>query len=499
LIAALATLSKEELIAEVITLRATLADLNFKNTLFKEELAELKRLIYGSKSERFAPAASPEQLTLGLAAEEKPAEVKTEKVEYTRVKPKAIKNHKGRLPLPAHLPRVEHIIEPEESTEGMRFVGEEITETLDYIPGKLQVKKYIRKKYARPHGEGIVIGRLPSRLIEKGIAEASLLAYLLTSKYADHLPLHRQIEMLKRLGVTLPASTVSDWISYSLKAIMPLYECLVTKVQESNYLQADETPIKVLDKDKKGTTHRGYYWVYHAVKESLIFFDYREGRSREGPSKILKNYKGYLQTDGYGAYDDFGQKEDITLVHCMAHARRYFEKALGNHKEAAEHALQEIQKLYQIERKCREGGIKGEERKRIREGEALSVLKDLHSWMMEQYEKVNPSSSIGEALSYSLKRWEGLTYYIKDGDLEIDNNLIENAIRPVAIGRKNYLFAGSHEAAQRAAMMYSLFACCKKNDVNPHEWLIDVLNRISDHPINKIEELLPNNWKESKM
>lgn len=485
-------LSREELIKENILLRTQLIS-------FKEELAELKRLIYGSKSERFTPSSSPEQLTLGLAAEEKPAEVKIEKVEYSRVKTPVNKDHKGRLPLPAHLPRVEHIIEPEESIEGMSFVGEEITETLDYIPGKLQVKKYIRKKYAKPHGEGIVIGSLPSRLIEKGIAETSLLAFLLTSKYADHLPLHRQIEMLKRLGATLPASTVSDWISYSLKAITPLYECLVARVQASTYLQADETPIKVLDKDKKGTTHRGYYWVYHAVKESLVFFDYREGRSREGPSEILKNYKGYLQTDGYGVYDDFGQKEGITLIHCMAHARRYFEKALGNHKEAAEHALKQIQELYKVERRCREAGITGEERKQIREEEATTVLEGLHNWMVEQYERVNPSSALGEAISYSLKRWKGLTHYISNGDLEIDNNLIENAIRPVAIGRKNYLFAGSHEAAQRAAIMYSLFACCKKNNVNPQEWLIDVLNRISDHSINRIEELLPNKWKKSKV
>jgi transposase len=481
---ALEQLSKEELVVHAITLQ--------------EELSQLKRLVFGSKSERFVPAASPEQLSIGLSIEEQPVEVKTEKIEYTRTKAVKQSNHKGRLPLPAHLPRVEHIIEPKESTEGMRKIGEEITETLDYIPGKLQVKKYIRPKYARPQGEGIVIGTLPSRLIEKGIAEASLLAFLLTSKYVDHLPLHRQIEMLKRLGVTLPASTVSDWVSSSLKALTPLYEILVEKVQSCPYLQADETPIEVLDKDKKGTTHRGYYWVYHAVKESLIFFDYREGRSREGPIQILKKYQGYLQTDGYGAYDEFGLREGITLVHCMAHARRYFEKALANHKEASEHALKEIQKLYAIERTCREGGITGEERKQIRQEQTLPILKTLQAWMVEQYTKVNPTSSLAQALSYTLKRWKGLTKFTANGDLEIDNNLIENAIRPVAVGRKNYLFAGSHEAAQRAAMMYSLFACCKKNDVNPNEWLVDVINRISDHPINRIDELLPNNWKLSK-
>lgn len=489
---AFAELSKEELVSKLI-------DSSFQIEALKEELSQLKRLIFGSKSERFVPAVSPEQLSIGLAIEEQPVEVKTEKVEYTRTKVAKQNNNKGRLPLPAHLPRVEHVIEPEESTEGMKKIGEEVTETLEYIPGKLLVKKYIRAKYAKPDGEGIVIGSLPSRLIEKGIAEASLLAFLLTSKYADHLPLHRQIEMLKRLGIKLPASTVSDWVSSSLKAIRPLYECLVEKVKSCSYLQADETTIQVLDKDKKGASHRGYYWVYHAVKESLIFFDYRDGRSREGPTEILQNHKGYLQTDGYGGYETFSHREGITLLHCMAHARRYFEKALTNYKEAAEHALIEIQKLYAIERKCREGGIIGEERKQIRQEEAAPILESLHVWMVEQYSKVNPKSSLAEALSYSIKRWKGLSHYVENGDLEIDNNLIENAIRPVAIGRKNYLFAGSHEAAQRAAMMYSLFACCKKNEVNPHEWLVDVLNRISDHPINRIEELLPINWKLSKM
>jgi transposase len=484
-------LSKEELISQLI-------DSNFRVEKLEAELAQLKRLIFGNKSERFIPTDS-NQLTLGITAEEKQPEVKVEKVEYTRTKAEKQNNHKGRMPLPAHLPRVEHVIEPEGNTEGMKKIGEEVTETLEYIPGKLQVNKYVRPKYAKPQGEGVVIGQLPSRLIEKGIAEASLLAFLLTSKYADHLPLHRQIEILKRLGVALPASTVSDWVSYSLKSLTPLYEALVEKVKLSGYLQADETPIKVLDKDKKGTTHRGYYWVYHAVKESLIFFDYREGRSREGPSEILKYYKGYLQTDGYAGYDDFGLRDNITLFHCMAHARRYFDKATGNHKEAAEYALAEMQKLYEVERKCREQGIRGEERKQIRQQESVPVLKNLERWMEEQHKNINPSSSLGEALSYCLKRWKGLCCYAEDGDLEIDNNFVENAIRPVAVGRKNYLFAGSHEAAQRAAMMYSLFACCKKNEVNPQEWLIDVLNRISDHSINRIEELLPNNWKKSKV
>ena len=475
--------------------KLTKEDLIFKVVTLEEELAQLKRMVFGSKSERFVPSVPDEQLSLGLTVEEQPVEVKTEKIEYTRTKADRQSKHQGRMPLPAHLPRVEHIIEPDVATEGMKKIGEEITETLDYVPGKLRVNKYVRPKYARPQGEGVVIGELPSRLIEKGIAEASVIAYLLTSKYVDHLPLYRQIQMFKRLGMQLPPSTVSDWVSQGLNALKPLYEALLSKVKASSYIQADETPIKVLDKDKKGDTHRGYYWVYHAVEEGLVLFDYREGRSREGPTEILNNFNGYLQSDGYGAYDAFGKRRDITLFHCMAHARREFDRAKDNDKERAEYALTEIQRLYAIERKCREAGLSYEDIAKERQEKSVPILKSLEDWMKVEYAQVTPKSSIGKAIYYSLSRWQALSLYAENGKLEIDNNLVENAIRPVAVGRKNYLFAGSHEAAKRAAMIYSLFACCKKHEVNPDEWLKDILNRINDHPINRIEELLPNNWK----
>jgi transposase len=288
-------------------------------------------------------------------------------------------------------------------------------------------------------------------------------------------------------------------VKSSLESILPLGEALREIVLSSNYIQADETPIKVLDKDKKGTTHQGYYWVYHSPQHSLVFFDYRKGRSREGPQEILKNFKGYLQADGWGAYEAFDGRDSIHLIHCMAHARREFEKALGNDKSRAEYALLELQKIYAIERECDEMGVDYQERKKIRQERALPMLDSLKVWMLEEYTKVTPASAIGQAIHYSLSRWEKLCRYTEDGILEIDNNLVENAIRPVTIGRKNYLFAGSHEAAQRAAIMYSLFASCKKNKVNPEEWLKDILNRISDHPIRKIHELLPHNWIKSRV
>ena len=481
-------LSREELISD-------LEKKSFEIESLKAELAELKRLVFGSKSERFVPAVPDEQLSLGLAIEEKQKELITQTIEVTRTVEKKSQNHPGRMPLPAHLPRVEHVIEPLEDTSEMKKIGEEITESLEYTPGKFFVNKYIRPKYAKPSAEGVVIGELPSRIIEKGIAGASLLAYMLISKYTDHLPLHRQIEIFKREGIKLASSTVSDWVNQAITPLLPLSELMLKKVQCSKYLQADETPIKVLDKDKKGDSHRGYYWVYHAVEEGLVYFDYREGRSREGPEEILENFKGYLQTDGYGAYDAFGKKPGIHLIHCMAHARRKFEHALDNHRTVAEYALTEFQKLYAVERECREAQLSFEERKQERQQKSVPLLKSLGGWMKEEYVKVNPKSTLGEALFYSISRWDKLSAYTDDGMLEIDNNLVENAIRPVAVGRKNYLFAGSHDAARRSAMMYTFMASCKKNDVNPYEWLKDVLNRISEHPINKIEDLLPGNWK----
>lgn len=470
-------------------------DLIFKITSLEEELAELKRLVFGNKSERFVSAVPDEQLSLGLAIEAKQKELITHTIELTRTVGKKNQNHPGRMPLPAHLPRVEHVIEPKEDTSEMKKIGEEITESLEYTPGKFFVNKYIRPKYAKPASDGVIIGQLPSRIIEKGIAGASLIAYVLISKFVDHLPLHRQNEIFKREKINIAASTMSDWVAQGINPLLPLSELMLQKVRSSSYLQVDETPIKVLDKAKKGDSHRGYYWVYHSVKESLVYFDYREGRSREGPQEILQGFEGYLQTDGYGAYDAFGKKKEISLIHCMAHARRKFEHARDNHKVLAEHVLIEMQKLYAVEGICREGQLSPKDRKKERQEKSVPVLEALGNWMQEEYVKVNPKSTLGEALFYSISRWNKLSAYAQDGILEIDNNLVENAIRPVAIGRKNYLFAGSHEAAKRSAMMYSFMASCKKNDVNPYEWLTDVLKRISDHPINKIEELLPGNWK----
>lgn len=463
----------------------------------KAQLDQLKKMVYGSRHERFIPTgANPSQLSMDIDAESVAAcsVVEAKKISYVKtniqVEQKPLQ-HPGRMKLPEHLRR-EHIsIDPAENIEGLKKIGEEITEVLEYLPGELYVKQYSRNKYAKQNNEGVLIGKLPSRPLEKAMAGEGLLAQIVIDKYVDHLPLYRQMQRFERSGVKIPYSTITDWVSGTCTLIEPLFEALKKKVLQSNYLHVDETPIKVLDKDKKGATHRGYYWVYQNSIDKTVFFDYQEGRGREGPMEILEKFQGHLQADGYGVYDIFEKRQGITLIHCMAHARRMFNDALSNDEMRAAHAMEEIQKLYTIERICKEQNLNFAEIKEVREQKSVPILSELGKWMKEQYMQVTPRSLIGKALAYSIERWEKLSRYTDNGMLNIDNNPVENSIRPVALGRKNYLFAGSHEAARRSGMLYSLLSTCKMNGVEPYRWLKDVLQKIAEHPINKIDDLLP--------
>jgi len=460
----------------------------------RHELDQLRRLVFGSRHERFIATTPPEQLALDLTAETVQAvPVPVQAIEYTRQrrKEKTEKVQTGRMRLPADLPREQVILEPEGDVSGLKKIGEEITEELERIPGRLFVRQYVRPKYAKAGGEGVLIADLPVRPIDKGIPGPGLLAQIIIDKYTDHLPVHRQIQRFGREGIKLSSSTLTDWIGGTCTLLEPLYDTLKANVLSSHYLQADETPIKVLDKDKKGTTHRGYHWVYHAPVERLVLFDYREGRGREGPQEILKDFTGHLQTDGYAVYQDFDKKSTIKPFNCMAHARRKFDEAKDNDLVRASYALTEIQKVYAIERQAKNETLSTKQRQALRQEQSLPILQALKDWMLENYKMVLPKSAIGQALHYSLERFDKLMLYTTDGKLEVDNNLIENAIRPVAIGRKNYLFAGSHNGARRAAMLYSFIGTCKINDVNPFEWLKNTLETIPQHPVNKLYELIP--------
>lgn len=478
----------------VITKAEYLEFLDFKAqvSVLKYELAELKRMIFGVKSERFI-APVPNQPTLFELPEAEVIEKPKEEITYTRNKSK-VKNHPLRLELPAHLPRKREVIEPEELPEGAKKIGETITEVLDYTPSNIFVRQIIRPKYVVSQDDEktqIVTAALPSLPIPKGNAGAGLLAHILISKFVDHLPFYRQAQIFKRQQLTISESTIGGWFNASCRLLEPLYETLKNKMLSTDYLMADETPIPVQTRDKPGATHKGYHWVYYDPGNKLVLFDYQKTRGREGPDELLKNFVGFLQTDAYTAYNNLRNRANIIQMACMAHARRKFEHALNNDPALATEALLMFGKLYEIERDAREQNLSHDDIKALRQEKSLPVLLQMEAWLKEKMNLVLPKSAIGQAIAYTLALWPRLTRYIEQGRFNIDNNLTENSIRPVALGRKNYMFAGSHAAAQHAAIVYSLLATCKINNVEPFEWLSKTLSQISDHPVNQLHKLLP--------
>ena len=460
------------------------------------QLQQLYKLISGFKSENFITEPAIDQLSLfGQDAIVESEDIPLEVITYTRDK----KKHQGRNALPEHLPVREVIIEPEQDTTGLKKIGEEVTETLEYTPASLIKRRTIRPKYAKPEGEGILIADLPSRPIDKAIVEACLLAYILVSKYIDHLPFYRQIQMFKRdFGWEPAQSTMSDWMASCCRLLEPLYNTLKQKILASDYIQADESPIKVLDSDKKGKAHQGYQWVYHDPVQKLVLFNYRKGRGQNGPKELLADYNGYLQCDGYTVYDKIGADPKITLAGCLVHARRKFHDALDSDKKRAQIALELFRKMYLEERAIKEAAPNDfEQRKLVRDTKIKPLLAQIKTWIEQEQFNVLPKSPIGKAMTYYINQYPKLEAIFEDGRIELDNNLIENAIRPMAIGRKNYLFCGSHDAAQNAAMLYSFFGSCKMQNINPREWLKDTLEQIPDHSIQKLEELLPGYQKKT--
>ena len=482
---------------KVLISKKELDELRLQLEEYKRQLEALKRMIFGKKSERFVPTVDSQQLSLfEELVEQTEQEIEKYTVTYQREKKKAPKSKPVRSAIPSHFPRVEEVIEPENIPEGAVKIGEEVTELLEIKPLTIYVRRIVRPKYALPEEAGVVIAELPSLPIPKGNADTSLLTFILISKFLDHLPLYRILQIFKRQELVVSKSTIGGWVKQASELLRPLYDTFKEKfLENAPYIQADESPIKVQDREKKKTTHRGYMWVYRNPLKNIVLFDYHKGRGKAVPETFLKEFTGTLQTDGYQAYRNLETQGNITLLGCMAHARRYFEKALDNDPKRAEHILLLMQKLYKMERKARKRQTTPETIKRYRMLYALPILNDMEKYMNEEVYKLLPKSSIGIAMDYTLNIWQNLKQYIYDGRYEIDNNNIENAIRPLAIGRKNYLFAGSHDAAQNHAMFYTFFANCKTHNVKPYEWLIDVLDRIAEHKANKLEELLPQNWK----
>jgi transposase len=489
-------------------------------TRLKHQLEIHQKALFGQKSERFIPEVPNGQLSIfeqtKQQLEEEQHKVEpTVKQTVTYEREVGSPKKKGRQPLPAHLPRVDIVLEPEGDFTGWILVRNEITEELDYSPANFRVNRYIRPVYAHPDAktnpeikQPLVMGDLPSRPIDKGIPSAQLLAYILISKFVDHLPYYRQMQMFKRIEVDISTSTIDGWVARVLVLLEVLYNKFCEHhFKEQFYLQVDETTIKVLKmskqfsktgKPKKGKSHTGYFWVYNAPLSNNVVFKYDPGRGGKYPAEHLKDFRGELQTDGYCVYEALDKLPYYTFYGCMSHIRRKFVDAQSNDAHRANTALTFIQQLYALEDFAREKQYTSQQRLELRKEKAQPVMEQFKEWLTAQRDAAQllPSSPIGQAISYALGRWKYMERYLENGHVEIDNNGVENAIRPVAIGRKNYLFAGSPAGAKWAAIVYTLVASAARHGLNPQTYMADILRRLPDMSISQLHTLFPANWAE---
>ncbi len=467
----------------------------------QSQLEWFKRHVFGRRSEKL----DANQLTLFEGMTQTAPEGEGAAVEGQRkpvgVTDKSRQHRNGRVPLPAHLPRerIEYHPPKEELIcsccgQAKQIMGEEITEELDYVPASFVVRQHVRIKYVCRHcQEGVVIADLPPRPIEKGRPGTGLLAHVLTSKFADHLPLHRQQGIFKRHDVDIHRSTMCDWVRDCAHLLLPIVRYLKQLILLSRIINTDDTPVPVLD-DSRTQTRKGYLWTYIGDRYTVVF-DYTPTHSRDGPVAFLGEYAGYVQADAYKGYDAFFETGKATEVGCWAHTRRKFYDARTTDPRCAHEMLALIGKLYAVERQAKENELDGSAIKELRQQHSKPVLDEISTRLNDWSIELLPKSRIGQAVSYARAQWEALNRYLDAGDLDIDNNLSERVLRTVAIGRKNWLFAGSDEGAKRAAVIYSLIATCKLCRIDPFAYLRDVLDRVSTHPASRIADLTPLGWK----
>ena len=482
-----------------IEYQTTVDKLKEKILGFQDQIHQLRRLIYGRKSERFIPTL-PGQLNLFIDQNESVeqdavlASDSEQIVVPAHVRKKS--KHRGRQLLEScrHLPVEEEVLEVEHSESDIK-IGELITEKLAYQPGRLLIRRIIRPKYKSQQTGIISVAPALEEPFPKCEADISLLVYLTVSKFVDHLPEYRLRSILKREGVVIPAATMNGWTHRVAELIGIMARYIEKQILNTGYIQMDESRIRVLA-GKKQKTHLGFMWVIHSPENGHVRFKYFKSRDREGPEKMLKNYSGILQTDGYSVYEEINRLYDlIYLIYCLAHARRKFEEALATDKKKASQMLVMIQQLYAIEEEIRTSGNLDPIYRKAKRKKAKNILKKMYIWLRTEKDDPTNIGKIAKAINYIWKRWFKLCRYKNDGRLEIDNNLIENSIRPLALGRKNYLFAGSHEAADNYAIFYTVFGTCKKLEVNPTEYLTWYLEKAQTQSIQRLHEISPAAYK----
>ncbi len=403
-----------------------------------------------------------------------------------------------RAPLPANLPRTEVRHEPESTVCAcgcsLKRIGEDVSEKLDYTPGVFTVERHVRGKWVCDQCETLIQAPVPPHVIDKGIPTTGLLAHVLVAKYLDHLPLYRQEGIFGRAGLEIPRSTLAQWVGRCGVELQPLVDALRNEMFERGVLHADETPVSMLVPGK-GSTQKAYVWAYGTTRYDAlqaVVYDFAEGRSGENARRFLEGWKGKLVCDDYKGYKALFE-HGVTEVGCMAHARRKFHDLWESQKSPiAEEALQFFRSIYDIERTAQH--LDANERRRLRELQTKPILDTLHHWLILQRQQATDGTALARAIDYSLKRWEALTLFAKDGELPIDNNHVENRIRPIALGRANWLFAGSLRGGQRAAAAMSLIQSAKLNGHDPYAYLKDVLTRLPTQPASRLGELLPHRW-----
>jgi transposase len=460
-------------------------------------ILKLKRMHFGPRSEKYGHDIQQlelrlEDLEANQAAAEPPSLAATIALKQQAPRKPA------RRPLPAALPRETETIAPEQEAcpdcgGRLRHLGEDVSETLEYVPARFKVIRTVRPKLSCAACSRIVQAPAPNRPIDRGLAGPGLLAHVLVSKYADHLPLYRQVEIYQREGVELDRSTLADWVGGTSRTLQPLVDALRKYVLSAEKLHGDDVPVPVLAPGN-GKTKTGRLWTYvrddrpaGSEAAAAVWFAYSPDRKGEHPAQ---NYTGILQADGYAGFNKLYEKGRIVEAACWAHVRRKFHDLYQAHRSPiAKEALERIGQLYGMEQEIR--GRSPAERREVRQARSRPLLEAMHAWLKTILAKLSQKSDVAVAIRYALERWSALLRYCEDGRIEMDNNTAERALRAVALGRKNYLFAGSDAGGERAAAIYSLLGSAKLNGIDPEGYLSSVLRRIADHPINRIAELLP--------
>ncbi len=482
------------------------------NRRLQHTLEQLLRHRYGRRSERledidpalllpFIQDYLKEQAEYDKENQEKDAQEEEpvkEKISYTRNKPK-------RKKLPEDLPRdiIEYDLEESQKAcdccgEQMEKIGSENSEQLDYIPASLRVIEHVRFKYACKQCEQkVVTADKPRQPIEKGIPAAGLLAHVVTSKYVDHLPLYRLEGIFKRHDIDITRSTMCGWMGSCADLLMPLYTLMSKDVLKSKVINTDDTPVKVQDKNLDKKTRTGRIWIYCGDQDHPYnVYDYTPTRGREGPEEFLRNFKeGFLQADAYAGYnfifDDTARNVEELL--CWAHARRKFYDARSSAPQLGHNAVAWIKMLYGVEKKIE--NLSSEQKLTIRQDKSVVILDDFRNWLDEiPLDQALPESPIRKAINYTLNGWDALCRYTTDGDFSIDNNVAERLMKPIAVGRKNWMFFGSNNGGRTAAILFSIAHSAKRHNLNVYTYLKDIIARISDHPANQLHQLLPNHW-----